>query len=267
MGGDPDSARDFDVRVTTDGKHPDVEGYAREKIGALARLIDQPVLDARVRLIKKANPARARDWLAQANLDVNGRLVRAQVDGISSYDAIDLLAARLRNQLDRVARHWGARRGRMPTGRPGEWRRESEPTQRPDYFPRPPGEREIIRRKAFTLAANTVDEAALEMDLLDYDFHLFTEERTGQDSVLYRDGPTGHRLAQIDPVPAEQLAPFELPLTISSHPAPRLTPQEATERLGLLDQPFLFFVDSTNGRGSVLYRRYDGHYGLISPAQ
>ena len=104
------------------------------------------------------------------------------------------------------------------------------------------------------------------MELLDYDFHLFTEKRTGQDSVLYRAGPTGYRLAQIDPVPAAQLAPLQLPLTVSPQPAVHLHPDQAAERLGLLGLPFLFFVDTTRDRGSVLYHRYDGHYGLIAPA-
>ena len=53
------------------------------------------------------------------------------------------------------------------------------PTHRPGYFPRPVDERRVIRRKSFTLAPCTVDEAAVEMDLLDYDFHLFTEKGTG----------------------------------------------------------------------------------------
>ena len=37
-------------------------------------------------------------------------------------------------------------------------------------FPRPEDQRQIIRRKSFTLPTSTVDEAALQMDLLDYDF-------------------------------------------------------------------------------------------------
>jgi len=32
------------------------------------------------------------------------------------------------------------------------------------------------------------------------------------------------------------------------------------------DQPFLFFADSQTGRGNLMYHRYDGHYGLIGPA-
>jgi len=33
-----------------------------------------------------------------------------------------------------------------------------------------------------------------------------------------------------------------------------------------MDSPFLFFIDSLSSRGAVIYKRYDGHYGLITPA-
>ena len=66
---------------------------------------------------------------------------------------------------------------------------------RPNYFPRPADERRVIRRKSFTMAPCTIDEAAREMDLLYYDFHLFTEQGTDTAAVLYRAGTTGYRLA------------------------------------------------------------------------
>lgn len=149
---------------------------------------------------------------------------------------------------------------------PHEWRHTAEPTQRPSYFPRPEDERRILRHRAYTLATSTVEEAALETDLRDYDFHLFIEEGTNQDSVIYRGGPTGYRLAQVKPVPARRLAKFELPVTLNPQPAPRLTIGQATERLGLLGLPFLFFVDAGQNRSCVSYHRCDGHYGLITPA-
>ena len=68
------------------------------------------------------------------------------------------------------------------------------------------------------------------------------------------------------PASPDQLAPFQLPLTISPQPIPCLTVEQATDRLGLLGLPFLFFIDAAQGRASVLYHRYDGHYGLITPA-
>ena len=45
------------------------------------------------------------------------------------------------------------------------------------------------------------------MDLIDYEFHLFTEKSSGVTSVIYRAGPTGYRLAQVAPFSVEQLAP------------------------------------------------------------
>lgn len=116
------------------------------------------------------------------------------------------------------------------------------------------------------MAPCSVDEAALEMDLLDYDFHLFNEKGSGIAGVLYRGDPTGYRLAQVAPTTPEELSPYELRLTISPHPAPCITVEQAAERLDALGLPFVFFIDAAQGRAAVLYVRYDGHYGLITPA-
>jgi ribosome-associated translation inhibitor RaiA len=256
----------LDVEVTTHGRLPGAADYARKKVGELGRLTHAPVLHARVRLTQHGDPAVTRRVVAQANLDVNGRPVRAQVDGVTAAEAVDRLEARLRRRLERGAEHWEARRGRLPRIDAHEWRHQSEPSHRPNYFPRPESDRRVIRHKSYSLPTCTVEEAAHEMELLDYDFHLFTEEGTQQDSVLYREGPAEYRLAQVNPDLADELAPVEMSLSISPQPAPRLTVDQAIERIGLLGLPFLFFVDATVDRGSIVYHRYDGHYGLITPA-
>ena len=115
-----------------------------------------------------------------------------------------------------------------------------------------------------TTMAETLEEAAAELVLLDYDFHLFTERSTGQDSTIYRT-PGGYQLAMADPKPG-RLGPLPGSVTVSLLPAPRLTVQEATGRLDAAGQPFTFFVDARTGRGSLVYHRYDGHYGLLVPA-
>jgi ribosome-associated translation inhibitor RaiA len=242
-----------DVTLTTRGQFPGIEDYVQEKIGGLSRLAHRPVRHVRVRLSRIGNPAVANAVLAQANLDVNGRSLRAQVDADSARAAIDLLEARLRGQLEHIA------------GAPRRRRQEGEPEGRPRRLSGPEDQHRIIRRKSFTLGGCSVDEAAEEMELLDYDFHLFTEKGTNQASVLYRAGSTGYRLAQVKPS-ADHLAPFDLPLTVSPQPAPVLTIARAAERLGLTGLPFLFFIDPDEGRAGVLYHRYDGHYGLLSPA-
>ena len=252
------------VDVTVRGNLPGADEYARTKIEDLHRFLHRPLLHAHVKLTRPGAPALERPVIAQANLDLDGRLVRAESEGETARDAIDRLVERLRRQLRRAADRFEARRDGRSIRIPHDT--DAEPDQRPSRLTVTPEERQVVRHKSFTLAPCTVDEAAVEMELLDYDFHLFTEERTQMASVLYKGGPTGYRLAQVEPTSEEELAPFELALTISPHPPPCHTVEQAAERMGLLGLPFLFFIDAAQGRAGVLYHRYDGHYGLITPA-
>ncbi|KRE33655.1 integrase [Mycobacterium sp. Soil538] len=254
----------IEVDVTTRGDLPGAADYARKKIGELGRLSHRPVLYARVRLTRHHDPAVESPVVAQANLDVNGRLVRAQVHAATAQEAIDLLEARLRRRLEHVAEHFDVRRrDRLEGGR--SWRQEARPAQRLNHFQRAT-DRRVIRRKSFTMTPCTIDDAIAEMELLDYDFHLFTEKGSGTVGVLYRSEPTGYRLALVAPSVADELAPFSHAVTVSPHPPPCLREQDAPERLRLLGLPFLFFIDAAAGRAGVLYHRYDGHFGLITPA-
>lgn len=254
------------VVVEACGRVPaDLAEYARSRIAALARHVHEPILHARVKLTESGDPAVTRPAIAQANLDLNGRLVRAHVAAHTMREAIDLLHDRLVRRLARMAQDWEARRGGRSTPGEHEWRHGEEPAHRPDYYPRPPDERKVIRHKAFTLAVHTPDQAAIDMDTMDYDFHLFTDADTGLDTVIYRAELTGYRLACTAAVP-EPAQPAAVPLTVSSAPAPRLAVSEAIERLELTGQPFVFFLDADTERGNILYHRYDGHYGLITPA-
>ncbi len=254
----------IDVDVTTRGDLPGAADYARKKIGELGRLSHRPVLHARVRLSRHHDPAVESPVVAQANLDVNGRLVRAQVHAATAHEAVDLLEARLRRRLEHVAEHFEVRRGdRLGGGR--SWRHETRSAQQLHQFAYGVDQR-VVRRKSFSMTPCTVDDAVAEMELLDYDFHLFTEKNSGVVGVLYRSGSTGYRLALVAPSMADQLAPFSHAVTVSPHPPPCLREQDAPERLRLLGLPFLFFIDAAAGRAGVLYHRYDGHYGLVTPA-
>ncbi|MER5635531.1 sigma 54 modulation/S30EA ribosomal C-terminal domain-containing protein [Kitasatospora sp. NPDC002227] len=42
---------------------------------------------------------------------------------------------------------------------------------------------------------------------------------------------------------------------------------EAVKGLELGGWPSVFITDAATGRGNVLYHRYDGHYGLITPVR
>jgi hypothetical protein len=132
--------------------------------------------------------------------------------------------------MERAARNWTAIRGGQPLAGAHEGRHQSLPAPHVPYFPRPLEERTVIRHKSYSLARQTPAEAVADLEQLDYDFHLFTEKATGQDSVIYRT-PDGYRLAQAGSPPG-QPGPVDASITISEQPSPRMTPDDA----GLLEQ-------------------------------
>lgn len=257
----------LEVSVTVQGEVPDTaRQYAVEKVTQLVRFTRRPILFVQVKLTLEPNPARERPALAEATLDVNGHHVRAHVSGHDLMEAIDLLDDRLRRRLERTMHRFESNRARPVAPRDGEWRHGDLPTQRPEYFNRPVEDREVIRHKTFALDPMTCDEAAFDLDMLGHDFYLFTDVESGRDSVIFHADGDGHlELMQVGPevqVPADCSAPVE---ASSQHPAEH-TLSEATERLDTSNERFVFFVNVESGRGNVVYRRYDGHYGLITPA-
>ncbi len=233
--------------------------YARTKMLAVLGRLDEPVLAARVKLTQEPNHAMARPSLAQAVVDLNGRPVRAHVAAATMQEALDLLQDRLNTRIARVRDHREHHRhhATAPVGPPDGARHE----HRPQLHARTGQERRIVRHKSYSLARRTPWEAVLELEAMDYDFHLFTDAASGRDSVVHRDpADERYRLATADP----QAEPVP-GLTVSTLDVPQLAVAAAVARLDLSGLPFVFFTDAATGRGNVLYHRYDGHYGLITP--
>lgn len=231
-------------------------GGAREQVRRqlarfLARL-PESWSDARVRLTW-VNHRRLR-WaaLAQVNLDFKGQQVRAQVAAGFFAEAGKLLVARLEERLVRLAEPGTGLQ--WPPGRP-----------RPEPVDVPAGQRRIMRTKRYQLVCADVEQAALLMDVGDYDFYLFRDREADRDAVVYRVGPTGYRVARLEGLAAP--APSaKIPVTVNVHPVPSCDAVEAARQLGETELPYRFFLDTDTGRGAVVYRRYDGHYGLLGPA-
>lgn len=256
------------MQVHTSGDVPGTDlDYARAKVSAALRHAHDPVLFVRAKLALLRDPAVAHPALVQVNVNLNGRLVRVQAAARTLREATDAAQSRLRLRLDRAAGNWEAIRGRRPVPHPHEWRHESVRERPPMSLDLAPEQRKVVRRKTYGLRRMTVDEAAFDMGLLGYRFHLFTEKGTGSDSVLYLvDDDPAYRLSQLAPEP-NRVVPGSDWVSVSMQRPPLLRTEQAVQRLGRTGLPFVFFQDATTRRGCVLYRRYDGNYGLITPAE
>jgi hypothetical protein len=77
---------------------------------------------------------------------------------------------------------------------------------------------------------------------------------------VVRRADDGYEIQCAGAVPDE---PIAAPVRHTTEAVPTLSLDDAEELLDGSEASFVFFVDADAGRGRVLYRRYDGHYGLI----
>jgi hypothetical protein len=168
--------------------------------------------------------------IAQETLDIDGELVRAHVAGREMRETVDLLQARMRHQLDQREQRRRAQRPRPGYTEPGEWRHGDPPLQRPAYFDRPAAERQLVRHKAFTASELTPDEAAFDLDQLDYEFHLYRDLASGEDALIERLPDHSYRLTRLHATTIEP-EPVSVPLVIADVAASELTVDEALEGL------------------------------------
>jgi ribosome-associated translation inhibitor RaiA len=240
---------------------------AIDKIDRLVRSIDAPVLHVDIRLTVDHDPARERPAHARVLLNVNGEPIRAHVAAATMDEAIDLLEARLRRRFKSLAEHRQAIRRRGPASPDGEWRHGDLPAERAPFFDRPVDAREIVRHKSFATPDASVDEAIFDLESMDYDFYLFTDAQTGYDAVVWRtdEGTYGLHFANGEVPPVESIVSVAV-IELDDRPVPVLTTGEARLALDDTGDPWLVYRDPDNGRARILYRRYDGHYGMLTPA-
>jgi hypothetical protein len=188
--------------------------------------------------------------LIQVNLRVCGAPARIQISGRTMQAAIANATARLHRQLGRLTTAW----------EPWPW---PDPCRRTLSIP---GQAPITRLKTFRLHVGAPCQAAAYMNAMDYDVLLYTDAEYGEDAIVYRAGPTGLSLARQKTMRPPSM-PTLLPLTVNPRKTPTLTPAQAAARLAQHWLPWLFYIDRGSRRGNLLYRRYDGDLGLITPTE
>ena len=235
--------------------------YAVEKVRHVAARVTAPVLFVRVKLHHLGDPAAQRPAQAEALLDVNGRAVRAHAAEATMTEAIDELVDRLWQRIS------DNRTGPEPRGscrRRASGAVGTDPHPPVAWFERPPEQRQLVRHKTVADEPMSIEEAVFDMDLLDYDFYLFNDLASGQDAVVRRAADDGRAVRAAPrriepPVSTTARHPLVRGAGDAQHPAGPGVARGHRGADGVLRR-------SRERAGSVLYRRYDGHYGLVTPA-
>jgi putative sigma-54 modulation protein len=184
-----------------------VKAAANEKLTRLTRFV-QGMEQAEVCFSEEQNPrvGSKRKEVCEATMRGHGHVVRAKAAAGSQYAALDLVVAKLEHQLLKLKGkidsrlHGGPKAGHhhssglheVPNGKAlngsgGSVAVLEAPAVTDDNTAK------IVRRKQFVVTPMSPEDAALQMDLLQHDFYLFTNLDTGRASVVYRreDGHLG----------------------------------------------------------------------------
>lgn len=233
---------------------------AIEKVTAVADRCREAIHHVELRLVADGRAGRSRPVLAEATLTTKRKPVRAHVAASTVDEAVDLLVDRLKRRLERHEDRLRHQHDRSQ-GSVSAAMLASE-DDRPEFVDLPSDYREIVRGKSFSDGSMTIEEALFDIEQLDHSFYLFSSIEAGCDCVLERT-TGGYLLRTIDP---DQYGGGPMPPTVemSEAVAPTLGLEEAREFLDSTGADRVFHRDPGDGRGQVLYRRYDGHYGLVT---
>lgn len=150
------------------------------------RVFEQAVDNVDVELSEETNPRRGEDrYRVELTASVAGRIVRIEAGAGSVDAALDDGLERMTRQIRRLKERLIDRNRR--SGSPPELIDEPEDVE----------SGEVVRVKQFVMKPMSIEEAALQMDMLGHSFFFFHNAATDLQSVLYRrrDG----RLGLIEP--------------------------------------------------------------------
>ena len=174
------------------------EEYIQKKVARLERHLREQV-EARLELRRTARRSETDRFVAQMTINASGATLRGQETGLTLFAAVDAVT----DVMDKQIRRYKGRAYRTSQAR----RSARSQAMREDVgalledVSSDEEEREesleeigtVVRVKRFSMKPMSVEDAIMEMELLDHDFFLFHNSETDRHSVVYRrtDGDYG----------------------------------------------------------------------------
>lgn len=153
-----------------------VRSYAEEKLGRVKKYIDEPI-DAQV-VLSVEKKIRHK---AVVTMTAKGITIKASEVTNDMYAAIDGMVDKLERQLKRYKEKL---KNHKPSG--GKERQVMKTVVAAQSIDEGAGEPEIIRSGTFPVKPMAVEEAVMQMDLLQKEFLVFTDSATEDINVVYR---------------------------------------------------------------------------------
>jgi putative sigma-54 modulation protein len=186
------------VDIIVKSKNCDVPGRVKdeavEKVEHATRIFDR-LLGVEMVFSQEPNPRIAEPAVVELTARTKGHHIRAEGAASDHRAATDVAVARFERQLRRykarlVDRNQGRGRAAASTAPTGDGSLVETPSSSGTDEDTAPT---IVRTKTFALSPMLPEDAALQLELLDHEFFLFSNAATGNCNVVYRrrDGQLG----------------------------------------------------------------------------
>ena len=177
--------------------------YVTRKVNRLGRHLPS-ITTATIELARENTRAREERFVAQATLDIDGTALRGEERGATALAAVDsvihVVNRRIQRYKGKLYKSEQVRKaGKNVSIRDAEV--SSVPTldgTTDDELHEALGR--VVRLKRYPIKPITLDEAALQMELLGHDFFLFLESQTESYNLLYRRRDGDYGLIQPEPL-------------------------------------------------------------------
>ena len=179
---------------------PALREYTQSKLKKAIQHFEEMVKEADVHLSVTKNP-RTPQQTAEVTVFANGTVIRAQERSENLYASIDLVASKLCRQLRRYKErhsdhhHSHGHKASLTPSTESVLKESSIDASLVDgkkvHLPNPG-----VRRKYFSMFPMSIEQARQQLDLIDHDFYLFREEKSGELKVIYKRNHGGYGLIQ-----------------------------------------------------------------------
>ncbi len=173
-----------------------LRSHIQQKLSKLPRYLDQ-IQDAQVVLSVSRDRSQGRGQIAEMTVWCDGLVLRSQESSDDMYTSIDRAAEKLERQIEKFRSRMIEKR-RRDEARRRLRRRESAAATAGEvgearFAAGSQAAPRIARRKRFPMKPMSLEEAAIQMDLLGHSFFVFRRDPGEEINVLYRrqDGDLG----------------------------------------------------------------------------
>ena len=177
---------------------PSLRDYTKTKIDKATHNFQEMVQEADVHLSVARNP-RVPQQTAEVTVFANGTVIRAQERSENLYASIDLVANKLARQLRKYKERHNNHNvhNKSTKSIKNEENQSYSPSDNPltegkePHLPSPG-----VRRKYFEMDPMTIEQARVQLDLIDHDFYLFREKEGSALRVIYKRNHGGYGVIQ-----------------------------------------------------------------------